>query len=74
MEGDLSKIASDLNISVQQDWLKALSELPSVSAANPSRKKELLVAQFLRCDLNSAGAGCLPADIHVRLLNFATLV
>eukprot|EP00884_Botryococcus_braunii_P012820 jgi/Botrbrau1/21539/Bobra.174_2s0042.1 len=74
MEGDLSSIARDLNLPVHQDWLKALAELPSVSAALPNRKKELLVAHFLQCDLNSAGAGCLPADIqnwHGRILQGA---
>lgn len=68
MEAELISLAHDLNLAVVKEWLQALAAHPSFSAAPAGRWKELLVAHFLRCDFNTAGAGCLPADIKVLLL------
>lgn len=68
MEAELLNLARDLSLSVVKEWLQDLAAHPSLSTAPAVRWKELLVAHFLRCDLNTAGAGCLPADIKVLLL------
>ncbi len=65
MDTSVSRLASELKVKVHGNWLEELGKLPAFTQAPPHEKRNVFLTQFLHCDLNNAGAGCLPENLKV---------
>jgi hypothetical protein len=60
-----------LGVAVTQEWAQGCqahlrASVPGYDGLPGDRQLELAFGQFLACDLNLAGAGCLPPDLQAR--------